>query len=66
MNIPYDFYDDPRSVFAREQEKKTGYRTYTMLALPLLNGRGELVAVVQLLNKLQSLNASRCSALRTH
>ncbi|MDJ0697567.1 adenylate/guanylate cyclase domain-containing protein [Mastigocoleus sp. MO_188.B34] len=52
INIPYDFYDDPRSVFAKKQEKKTGYRTYTMLALPLLNEEGKLVAVVQLLNKL--------------
>lgn len=52
VNIAYDFYDDPRSVFAREQEKRTGYRTYTMLALPLLNEQGHLVAVVQLLNKL--------------
>ena len=52
VNIPYDFYDDPRSLFAKEQEKRTGYRTYTMLALPLLNEEGKLVAVVQLLNKL--------------
>ncbi|BAZ48309.1 adenylate/guanylate cyclase with GAF and PAS/PAC sensors [Nostoc sp. NIES-4103] len=56
INIPFDFYDDPRSVFAQQQEKRTGYRTYTMLALPLLNEQGRLVAVVQLLNKLNSLN----------
>ncbi len=56
INIPFDFYKDPRSVFAQEQEKRTGYRTYTMLALPLLNEQGQLVAVVQLLNKLNSLN----------
>lgn len=54
INIPYDFYDDPRSVFAQQQEKRTDYRTYTMLALPLLNEQGQLVAVVQLLNKLLS------------
>jgi adenylate cyclase len=54
INIPYDFYEDSRSVFAQEQEKKTDYRTYTMLALPLLNEQGRLVAVVQLLNKLLS------------
>jgi adenylate cyclase len=54
INIPFDFYDDPRSFFAQAQEKRTGYRTYTMLALPLLNERGQLVAVVQLLNKLKS------------
>ncbi|GAB1538684.1 hypothetical protein NUACC21_13470 [Scytonema sp. NUACC21] len=58
VNIPFDFYDDPRSVFAREQEKRTGYRTYTMLALPLLNEEGQLVAVVQLLNKLKFPNNS--------
>ncbi|MBR8840205.1 MAG: GAF domain-containing protein [Stigonema ocellatum SAG 48.90 = DSM 106950] len=56
INIPFDFYDDPRSVFAQKQEKRTDYRTYTMLALPLLTEHGELVAVVQLLNKLKSLN----------
>ena len=32
INIPFDFYSDPRSHFAQEQEKRTGYRTYTMLA----------------------------------
>ncbi len=56
INIPFDFYNDPRSHFAQEQEKRTGYRTYTMLALPLLNEHGQLVAVVQLLNKLKSVN----------
>jgi PAS domain S-box-containing protein len=53
INIPYDFFDDPRSGASKEQYKRTGYRTYTMLALPLLNEQGELVAVVQLLNKLK-------------
>ncbi|MEB3338808.1 MAG: adenylate/guanylate cyclase domain-containing protein, partial [Leptolyngbyaceae bacterium] len=54
INIPFDFYDDPRSAFAQIQDQKNGYRTYTMLALPLLNEQGELVAVAQLLNKLKS------------
>lgn len=54
INIPFDLFDDPlRSAGAREQYEKTGYRTYTMLALPLLNEQGDLVAVVQLLNKLK-------------
>lgn len=53
VNIPYDFYDDPRSTFAKIQDQKNGYRTYTMLALPLLDEGGNLVAVVQLLNKLK-------------
>ncbi len=53
INIPYDLFDDPRSAGAKEQYARTGYRTYTMLALPLLNEQGDLVAVVQFLNKLK-------------
>ncbi len=53
VNIPFDFFDDPRSAQAKIQYEKTGYRTYTMLTLPLLNDNDELVAVVQLINKLQ-------------
>jgi GAF domain-containing protein len=52
INIPYDFYDDPRSGFAQAHDQKTGYRTYSLLSLPLINPQGELIAVVQLLNKL--------------
>ncbi|WP_375539699.1 GAF domain-containing protein [Oscillatoria sp. FACHB-1407] len=53
VNIPYDFYNDPRSKTAQESDKKNHYRTYTMLAMPLLGEQGDLVAVVQLLNKLK-------------
>ncbi|MBW4443980.1 MAG: GAF domain-containing protein [Plectolyngbya sp. WJT66-NPBG17] len=53
VNIPYDFFNDPRSIQAKIQFSKTGYRTYTMLTMPLLNDQGNLVAVVQLINKLQ-------------
>ncbi len=53
INIPFDFFNDERSYQAKKQYEKTGYRTYTMLALPLLNEAGELVAVVQLINKLR-------------
>ncbi|MEG4353243.1 GAF domain-containing protein [Microcoleus sp. LAD1_D3] len=54
VNIPYDFYNDPRSTNAKKTDKETGYRTYTMLAMPLINEEtGELVAVVQLINKLK-------------
>ncbi|AFZ13241.1 adenylate/guanylate cyclase with GAF and PAS/PAC sensors [Crinalium epipsammum PCC 9333] len=54
VNIPFDFYNDPRSLFAQKKDQETGYRTYTMLCLPLVNDEGNLVAVVQLLNKLKS------------
>lgn len=54
VNIPYDFYDDPRSAAAKKFDEKNGYRTYTMIVMPLLNNdSGDLVAVVQLLNKLK-------------
>jgi GAF domain-containing protein len=53
INIPYDFYNDPRSSTAKEQDKKTGYRTHTTLALPLLDEQEDLVGVVQLINKLK-------------
>ena len=54
MNIPYDFYDDPRSETAKKFDKKNNYRTYTMLTMPLLNEETQdLVAVVQLINKIQ-------------
>lgn len=53
VNIPYDFYNDTRSLAAQAFDKKNHYRTYTMLALPLLNEEGNLVAVVQLINKLK-------------
>jgi len=59
VNIPYDFFDDPRSAQAKITFEQTGYRTYTMLAMPLLNDSNELVAVVQLINKMKSLDPSR-------
>ncbi|MEB3212374.1 MAG: adenylate/guanylate cyclase domain-containing protein, partial [Leptolyngbyaceae bacterium] len=53
INIPFDFYNDPRAEFAKIKDQETGYRTYTMLVLPLLDTQENLVAVVQLINKLK-------------
>jgi adenylate cyclase len=53
VNIPYDFYHDPRSSKAKESDKINGYRTYTLLALPLIDEQRQLVGVVQLINKLK-------------
>ncbi|MGB7439729.1 MAG: adenylate/guanylate cyclase domain-containing protein [Coleofasciculaceae cyanobacterium] len=58
INIPCDFYQDPRSKAGRDFDQKTGYRTYSMLTLPLLNQQGDLLGVVQLLNKLKSEHQS--------
>ncbi|HEY9296653.1 MAG TPA: GAF domain-containing protein, partial [Phormidium sp.] len=53
VNIPYDLYEDPDSTGTKEFDQKTGYRTYSMLTLPLVNEREKIVAVVQLINKLK-------------
>lgn len=53
INIPFDVYDDPRSEQAKKTDQKTGYRTYTILAWPLLNRQKEVVAVAQFINKLK-------------
>jgi hypothetical protein len=53
INIPFDLYADPRSEEAQKTDRRTGYRTYTMLAWPLFNQQKDLVAVVQLINKLK-------------
>jgi len=48
MNI-VDAYDEP--LFNRAIDDATGYRTRSILCMPLKNGRGEVFAVMQLLNK---------------
>jgi adenylate cyclase len=48
INIP-DAYADPR--FNRAVDKKTGYRTQTILCMPVINKKGQIIAVTQVLNK---------------
>jgi phosphoserine phosphatase len=48
INVP-DCYADPR--FNREVDRKSGYRTTCLLAVPLIADDDELVGVMQLLNK---------------
>ncbi|CEG36038.1 Cyclic nucleotide phosphodiesterase [Plasmopara halstedii] len=43
-------YDDPR--FNKEFDQRHGYRTRSVLAMPLRNAMGDVIAVVQLINKL--------------
>jgi len=47
INIP-DAYADPR--FNRDVDRRTGYVTKSILAVPLLDDQGELVGVAQVLN----------------
>lgn len=48
LNI-HDAYNEPR--FNREVDQQTGYRTRSILALPLLNRHNRVFAVMQLINK---------------
>jgi adenylate cyclase len=48
LNIP-DAYADPR--FNQEVDRRTGYRTRSILAVPVLDRSGVAVGVVQALNK---------------
>ncbi|MBY0308815.1 MAG: SpoIIE family protein phosphatase [Phycisphaerales bacterium] len=48
INLP-DAYADPR--FNREVDRKTGYRTRSMLTVPLMSFDGALEGVAQVLNK---------------
>jgi putative ABC transport system ATP-binding protein len=48
MNVP-DAYSEP--LFNKEVDRRTGYRTRSVLCMPIVNSRDEVFAVVQLLNK---------------
>lgn len=48
INIP-DAYADPR--FNREVDKKTGYRTRSILCMPMKDAGGKIIGVFQILNK---------------
>lgn len=50
LNIT-DAYDDPR--FDPSTDGQTGYRTRTVLCMPVHNAKGELIGVTQLINKHQ-------------
>lgn len=49
--ILHDCYADPR--FDRSQDQRSGFRTRSMLCVPIRNRDGKTVGVLQLLNKLQ-------------
>ena len=48
LNIP-DAYADPR--FDKSTDEKTGYRTRCILCVPIKNQSGEVLGVIQVLNK---------------
>ncbi|MBI4499089.1 MAG: GAF domain-containing protein [Chloroflexi bacterium] len=48
LNIP-EAYDDPR--FNRDVDRRTGYRTKTILCAPVRDDKGKIIGVTQVLNK---------------
>jgi len=52
-----DAYDDPR--FDRSLDQKTGYRTRSMLCVPIKNRGQRVVGVLQLLNKTNGMFGAR-------
>lgn len=55
--ILHDAYDDPR--FDRSSDQRTGYRTRSMLCVPIKNRGQRVVGVLQLLNKLHGTFGAR-------
>jgi len=51
-----DAYADPR--FARQFDRKSGYYTNDLFALPVCNREGEIVGVIELLNRLRPITAA--------
>ena len=49
--MPFDVYDDPRAGFDPEPQPTTGYRTCSMLCMPVFNADHKLIGVTQLINK---------------
>ncbi|MDY6785063.1 MAG: GAF domain-containing protein [Cyanobacteriota bacterium] len=58
IHIPENVYEDPRSQLVKEFDKKYNYRTHNILAFPILDDDAQLVAVIQLLNKVQQPGTS--------
>jgi sigma-B regulation protein RsbU (phosphoserine phosphatase) len=58
-----DCYADPR--FDPGMDKRTGYRTRCMLTLPLVDHKGVLVGVMQVLNKARGVFEAEDEALAT-
>ena len=52
LNIP-DAYNDPR--FNPDIDKETGYRTKTILCMPIKNNNQEIIGAFQVLNKLSGV-----------
>ena len=60
LNIP-DAYEEPR--FNKDVDRLSGYRTHTILCMPLRNASGAVIGVMQCLNKQDGAFAAEDEAL---
>lgn len=51
LNIPFDVYDYPYSEKIKKVDQRIGYRTCSLLCMPVFNADNELIGVMQLVNK---------------
>jgi len=51
LNIAFDLYDHLNSETAKKTDQKTGYRTCSLLCMPVFSPDGDLLGVTQLVNK---------------
>lgn len=51
LNIGFDLYYDPDSETAQKLDQQNGYRTCSLLCMPVFNADQQLIGVTQLVNK---------------
>ncbi|AFY39969.1 putative phytochrome sensor protein [[Leptolyngbya] sp. PCC 7376] len=51
LNIQFDLYDDPDAAGSKTSDQRSDFRTCSLLCMPIFNPDGELIGVIQLVNK---------------
>lgn len=51
LNIPFDLYDHKDSIATQQSDRKAGYRTCSLLCVPIFSPNSEILGVIQLMNK---------------
>lgn len=53
LNIPFDLYDHPEHENIREIDTRIGYKSCSLLAMPIFNADEKIIGAVQLTNKIK-------------
>ena len=53
LNIPFDLYNHSEQEKTKEIDTKIGYRSCSLLGVPIFNADGKIIGVVQLTNKIK-------------